>query len=58
MSKCPTCESPQPSMHPATQHEGEVLKLCRDPWHKPTAEEWEAEYRRQGLTCSDIQDSP
>lgn len=47
MAKCPTCKSPQPSMHPATQHEGEVLSLCRDPWHSPTAEEWEETYRKQ-----------
>lgn len=33
--KCPTCESPQPHLHPAVQHEGEV-HLCRDPWHAST----------------------
>ena len=43
MSKCPTCQSSNPSFHPAVQHEGEV-HLCRDPWHKPTAAEIEAKW--------------
>lgn len=42
---CPTCESPEKRWHPATQHDGEVIALCRDPWHKPTAEEIEAKER-------------
>lgn len=39
--KCPTCGSPNRKWHPATQHEGEVLTLCRDAWHQPTAMELE-----------------
>ena len=37
MSKtCPTCESPEPHLHPAVQHEGEV-SICPDAWHsQPT----------------------
>lgn len=31
-TKCPTCESPSPELHPAVQHEGEV-EICADPWH-------------------------
>jgi hypothetical protein len=31
--KCPTCESPNPSKHPATAFEGEVIP-CKDPWHE------------------------
>jgi hypothetical protein len=31
-SRCPTCDSPEPKLHPAVQHEGEVQE-CRDPWH-------------------------
>lgn len=34
LDHCPTCESPQPRLHPAMQHEGEV-ELCHDSWHKP-----------------------
>lgn len=30
--KCPTCQSPQPHLHPAMQHEGEV-QPCRDAFH-------------------------
>lgn len=37
MDKCPTCDSPNPKMHPAMQHEGEV-QPCRDPWHRPDDE--------------------
>lgn len=29
---CPTCDSPNPNLHPAIQHEGEV-QPCRDDWH-------------------------
>lgn len=31
--RCPTCESPDPRWHPATQHEGEVAVICRDAFH-------------------------
>jgi hypothetical protein len=29
---CPTCNSPQPKLHPAVQWEGEV-QPCADQWH-------------------------
>lgn len=29
---CPTCDSPNPTYHPAVQHEGEVVP-CGDPFH-------------------------
>lgn len=32
--RCPTCNSPSPWLHPATQCEGEVLKECEDTFHK------------------------
>ena len=28
--RCPTCDSPQPRLHPAVQYEGEV-EICNDP---------------------------
>lgn len=31
-TKCPSCKSPAPHLHPAVQHGGEVM-LCRDPFH-------------------------
>ncbi len=31
-NNCPKCGSPQPHLHPAVQHEGEV-HICLDPWH-------------------------
>lgn len=31
---CPTCESPEPRLHPATQAEGEVMEICPDPFHE------------------------
>lgn len=31
--KCPTCESPSPRLHPATQAEGEVIAICPDDFH-------------------------
>lgn len=33
MKRCPTCNSPSPSRHPAMQHEGEV-QPCEDLYHK------------------------
>jgi hypothetical protein len=42
--RCPTCNSGHPERHPAVQHEGEV-HLCRDPYHRPSAEEIEAGWR-------------
>ena len=35
--RCPTCESPDPKLHPAMQWEGEV-QPCRGEWHSPIAE--------------------
>lgn len=37
--KCPTCESPAPYLHPAVQHEGEVV-ICKDDFHKTEGESW------------------
>lgn len=34
-TKCPTCDSPQPELHPAMQHEGEV-QVCGNEWHRST----------------------
>lgn len=31
-NRCPTCNSPQPHLHPATQHEGEA-QPCGDAYH-------------------------
>lgn len=33
MTKCPTCDSPAPHLHPAVQHEGEV-EVCRNAFHR------------------------
>lgn len=32
--RCPTCNSPEPSLHPSVQLEGEV-HICSDSFHKP-----------------------
>lgn len=32
--RCPTCTSPQPSMHPAIGGGGEVTGLCGDAFHR------------------------
>lgn len=44
--RCPRCDSPQPHLHPAVQHEGEV-QLCDHPWHAST------EQGRRALMLSD-----
>lgn len=41
MNRCPTCNSPNPHLHPAVQHEGET-QLCLDPWHATTEKGREA----------------
>jgi len=33
MSRCPTCNSPQPHLHPAVQFEGEV-QPCAHEYHR------------------------
>lgn len=47
--RCPTCQSPQPSQHPAISGGGEVTRLCQDEYHgrfrnlsayKPMNPEW------------------
>ena len=32
MNRCPICDSREPHLHPAVQHEGEV-ELCVDDFH-------------------------
>ena len=39
---CPTCDSPQPHLHPAVQWEGEV-HICRDLFHRIVTPENTAE---------------
>jgi hypothetical protein len=34
--KCPSCESPDPRLHPAVQAEGEVAYICPDSFHQPS----------------------
>lgn len=34
---CPTCDSPDPKLHPAVQHEGEV-QPCKDAFHETSPE--------------------
>lgn len=36
--RCPTCGSPQPSMHPSVSDGGEVTGICRDAFHGTVAE--------------------
>lgn len=35
-NRCPTCDSPQPSMHPAAGSGGEVTRICSDAFHADT----------------------
>jgi len=32
-TRCPTCDSPDPTLHPAVQNGGEVTKECEDHFH-------------------------
>ncbi len=36
---CPTCESPEPSLHPAVSGGGEVTHICDDPFHGPVPQD-------------------
>lgn len=35
--RCPSCGSPEPHLHPATQAEGEVTRICPSSWHEGVA---------------------
>lgn len=41
--ECPTCESPDPRMHPAISGGGEVTNICPDPFHGKQEQESELE---------------
>lgn len=45
--RCPTCDSPQPSMHPAVEGGGEVTRLCLDNFH---AADWLTQRARNYIT--------
>jgi hypothetical protein len=32
-TRCPTCGSPEPRLHPAAGAGGEITHFCRDPFH-------------------------
>jgi hypothetical protein len=36
-TRCPSCDAPEPRLHPATQAEGEVAVICPDPYHNAPA---------------------
>ena len=38
--KCPTCQSPQPYLHPSMQPDGGEVQPCGDAWHKTTPTNW------------------
>ena len=44
-SKCPSCNSPQPHLHPAVQWEGEV-EICVDEFHLRVTPQNRPEYIR------------
>lgn len=48
MSRCPTCNSPGPHLHPATGFEGEV-ETCVDDFHLQQTPQNKPEYQRAVL---------
>jgi hypothetical protein len=46
--RCPSCDSPNPKLHPSIQHEGEV-RICSDAWHGPVATATEGEHEHDDL---------
>ena len=56
VEECPRCASPQPHLHPAVQHEGEVSP-CTHPWHLSTPQGREAAARVVGARV-DAADEP
>lgn len=61
---CPTCGSPEPRKHPATQSEGEVTHICSDPFHSGTAGTFDHTYperfwpRRAGWPINEDRSRP
>lgn len=56
--RCPTCDSPQPSMHPAAGGGGEVISICSDGFHAPAAFDADGFLRLKGTATGDNQLDP
>jgi hypothetical protein len=48
--RCPTCDSPQPSMHPAVSGGGEVISFCSNGFHAPEGRPGFMEQNRMLIT--------
>jgi hypothetical protein len=52
--KCPTCDSPDPKLHPSMQPDGGEVQICRNSWHEAEPVEESAPRKTSHRTWTEV----